>query len=304
MSARAARARRGGARAAKGWSEFARVQAAAKFLLKKTKLRPRVGVVLGSGLGEFAEELKGAAKIPYSKIPGFPESTVVGHAGRLVIGETQGVPVAAMQGRVHVYEGYPIREVVFPIRVLWALGVRAVVLTNAAGGINREYKQGALVLIRDHINLQGQNPLIGANDDRFGARFPDMTEAYSQKFRDLARDEGRKLDIHLREGVYAALAGPSYETPAEIRYLRTIGADLVGMSTVSEVIAARHLGMSVLGISCVTNLAAGVSEKPLDHAEVMATTERVKGDFVGLIRAVLPRIAAETSVSFEIECDR
>jgi purine-nucleoside phosphorylase len=277
---------------AQGGAEFARVQAAAKFLLKKTKLRPRVGVVLGSGLGGFADELKDAAKIPYQGIPGFAKSTVIGHAGRLVIGTTQGTPVAAMQGRVHVYEGYPIRDVVFPIRVLGAMGVRAVVLTNAAGGINREYKQGALVLIRDHINLQCQNPLIGANEERFGVRFPDMTEAYSQTFRDLARDEARKLDIELRDGVYAALPGPSYETPAEIRFLRTIGADLVGMSTVSEVIAARHLKMSVLGISCVTNAAAGVLDKPLDHEEVMATTERVKGDFVALIRAVLPRIAA------------
>jgi purine-nucleoside phosphorylase len=280
--------------ASKGGTEFARVQAAAKFLLKKTKLRPRVGVVLGSGLGGFADELKDATKIPYQKIPGFARSTVIGHAGRLVIGTTAGTPVAAMQGRIHVYEGYPIRDVVFPIRVLWAMGVRAVVLTNAAGGINREYKQGALVLIRDHINLQGQNPLIGANEERFGVRFPDMTEAYSQKLRDLARDEARKLDIDLRDGVYAALAGPSYETPAEIRFLRTIGADLVGMSTVSEVIAARHLGMSVLGISCVTNAAAGVLDKPLDHAEVMATTERVKEDFVALIRGVLPRIAGGT----------
>lgn len=278
--------------ASKGGAEFERVQAASKFLLKKTKLRPRVGVVLGSGLGGFADELKDATKIPYQKIPGFAQSTVIGHAGRMVIGTTAGTPVAAMQGRIHVYEGYPIRDVVFPIRVLWAMGLRAVVLTNAAGGINRDYKQGALVLIRDHINLQGQNPLIGANEDRFGVRFPDMTEAYSQKFRDLARDEARKLDIDLRDGVYAALAGPSYETPAEIRFLRTIGADLVGMSTVSEVIAARHLGMSVLGISCVTNAAAGVLDKPLDHAEVMATTERVKGDFVALIRGVLPRIAA------------
>ncbi len=283
---------RASAAASKGGAEFARVQAAAKFLLKKTKLRPRVGVVLGSGLGGFADELRDAAKIPYQMIPGFARSTVIGHAGRLVIGTTAGTPVAAMQGRIHVYEGYPIRDVVFPIRVLWAMGVRGVVLTNAAGGINREYKQGALVLIRDHINLQCQNPLTGANEEKFGVRFPDMTEAYSQKFRDLARDEARKLDIDLRDGVYAALAGPSYETPAEIRFLRTIGADLVGMSTVSEVIAARHLGISVLGISCVTNAAAGVLDKPLDHAEVMATTERVKGDFVALIRGVLPRIAA------------
>ena len=292
MSLREGKAQGAGAAGAKAGAEFARVQAAAKFLLKKTKLRTRVGVVLGSGLGGFADELKDATKIPYQKIPGFAQSTVIGHAGRLVIGTTAGTPVAAMQGRIHVYEGYPIRDVVFPIRVLWAMGVRGVVLTNAAGGINREYKQGALVLIRDHINLQCQNPLIGANEDRFGVRFPDMTEAYSQKLRDLARDEARKLDIDLRDGVYAALAGPSYETPAEIRFLRTIGADLVGMSTVSEVIAARHLGMSVLGISCVTNAAAGVLDKPLDHAEVMATTERVKGDFVALIRGVLPRIAA------------
>jgi purine-nucleoside phosphorylase len=298
--------------------EFARAQLVAGFIKKivskaspaksaKTskaataQLSPRIGVVLGSGLGEFADELKDSVKIPYAKIPGFPQSTVVGHAGRLVIGTTTGsaagVPVAAMQGRVHLYEGYSISDVVFPIRVLWSLGVRSVILTNAAGGINRDYKQGALVLIRDHINLQGQNPLIGPNDDRFGPRFPDMTETYSQKFRDLARDEARKLDIAVSDGVYAALTGPSYETPAEIRFLRTIGADLVGMSTVGEVIAARHLGMNVLGISCVTNMAAGISDKPLDHSEVMATAERVKGDFVALIRAVIPRIAAEDAKS-------
>jgi purine-nucleoside phosphorylase len=198
-----------------------------------------------------------------------------------------------MQGRVHFYEGYAANEVVFPMRVLGRMGIRAAILTNAAGGISREYDQGALVVIRDHINLQGTNPLIGPNDERFGTRFPDMTEAYAKAYREIAVAEAQRLGITIHQGVYAALSGPSYETPAEIRYLRTIGADLVGMSTVPEVIVARHMGMRVLGISCVTNMAAGVSGKPLDHAEVLETAERVKGQFVSLLRAIVPRIEAE-----------
>jgi purine-nucleoside phosphorylase len=276
-------------------SDFARADRAAKFILSKTKLRPRIAVVLGSGLGAFADDLAGAVRIPYEKIPGFPRSTAEGHAGRLVIGKVGDVVVAAMQGRVHFYEGYSLKEVVFPMRVLGRLGIRAAILTNAAGGINTSFKQGALVVIRDHINLQGSNPLIGPNDERFGPRFPDMTHAYSQSYRAIASEEARKLGVEVFEGVYAALTGPSYETPAEIRYMRTIGADLAGMSTVPEVIVARHMGIRVLGISCVTNMAAGVLDQPINHAEVMETGERVKGHFIALLRAILPRIAADVA---------
>jgi purine-nucleoside phosphorylase len=274
-------------------TEYARAERAAKFILSKTKLRPKIALVLGSGLGAFADELTEATRIPYQKIPNFPRSTTVGHAGRLVIGKAEGVAVAAMQGRVHLYEGYSAREAAFAIPVFGQLGIRSAILTNAAGGINLEFKQGALVVIRDHINLQGANPLIGPNDERFGPRFPDMTQAYWRSYREIALAEAKKLGIEVHEGVYAAFSGPSYETPAEIRYLRTIGADLVGMSTVPEVIAAGHMGIRVLGISCVTNMAAGVLDRPLDHAEVLETGERVKGQFIALLRAVIPRIAAE-----------
>jgi purine-nucleoside phosphorylase len=271
--------------------EFAHAEAAAKFIRKQTKLRPKIALVLGSGLGAFAEEFSSATQIPYTKIPYFPQSTAIGHAGNLVIGKVDGVEVAGMQGRVHLYEGYSAKEVVFPIRVFSRLEVKAVILTNAAGGINRDFAQGRLVAIKDHINLQGVNPLVGPNDDRFGLRFPDMTTAYDKHFRETAVSEGNRRGINLGEGIYAALLGPSYETPAEIRYLRTIGADLVGMSTVPEVIAARHCGIRVLGISCVTNPAAGILDKPLHHLEVLETAERVKGQFIGLLRAVIPKIA-------------
>jgi purine-nucleoside phosphorylase len=278
--------------ASKSSPEFARASAAAKFILGKTKLRPRIGLVLGSGLGAFADDLASAARIDYKRIPHFPHSTAVGHAGKLVIGKVGDVAVAAMQGRVHFYEGYSLSEVIFPMRVFARMGIRAVILTNAAGGINRGYSQGALAVLRDHINLQGSNPLIGPNDERFGPRFPDMTHAYAKDFRKFALDEGAKLGMVLHEGVYAALTGPSYEAPAEIKYLATIGADLVGMSTVPEVIAARHMGMQVLGISCVTNMAAGILDQPLNHKEVLETGERVKTQFIALIRAVVPRISA------------
>jgi purine-nucleoside phosphorylase len=275
--------------------QFAQADAAAKLILSRTPLRPKIGLVLGSGLGAFADSLTDATRVPYAEIPAFPQSTAIGHAGRLVVGNVIGkvgnVPVAAMQGRVHLYEGYSAQEVTFPIRVFGRMGIRAVILTNAAGGINLGYSQGALVLISDHINLQGSNPLVGPNDDRFGVRFPDMSQAYSRAYRELAREEAEKLSLILHEGVYAGLLGPSYETPAEIEYLRRIGADLVGMSTVAEVIAARHMGMNVLAISCVTNMAAGILDQPLSHAEVMETGERVKTIFESLLRAVLPRVA-------------
>jgi purine-nucleoside phosphorylase len=282
-------------KAADGADEFARAERSAKFVLAKTKLRPKVALVLGSGLGAFADDLAEATRIPYEKIPGFPRSTAIGHAGRLVIGKAGNVPVAAMQGRVHSYEGYSAKEVVFPMRVFGRLGIRAAILTNAAGGINLNFKQGALVIIRDHINLQGSNPLTGPNDERFGPRFPDMTQAYWKAYREFALSEAARLGVEVHEGVYAALSGPSYETPAEIRYLRTIGADLVGMSTVPEVIVARHMGIRVLGISCVTNMAAGILPQPIDHNEVMETGERVKGHFIALLRAVIPRLAADVN---------
>jgi purine-nucleoside phosphorylase len=282
-----------GKKGAAGGKEFALADRAAKFVLAKTKLRPCVGLVLGSGLGAFADELTNGAHIPFARIPHFPLSTAIGHAGQLVIGKVGAIPAAVMQGRVHFYEGYSLKDVIFPMRVLERMGIRAVILTNAAGGINTEFKQGALVILSDHINLQGSNPLIGPNDERFGPRFPDMTQGYWKSYREIALGEARRLGIDVYEGVYAAVSGPSYETPAEIRYLRTIGADLVGMSTVPEVIAARHMSIRVLGISCVTNMAAGILDRPLDHKEVLETGERVKGQFMALLRAVLPRIAAD-----------
>ena len=273
--------------------EFEKAQAAAQFIFSKTKLRPKIALVLGSGLGAFADEFARAVKIPYGDIPYFPRSTAIGHAGKMVIGEVGDTAVIAMQGRVHLYEGYSIHEVAFPVRVFARLGVQAAILTNAAGGILRELTQGRLVLISDHINLQGANTLSGPNDERFGPRFPDMTSSYDKKFRAIAAAEAARAGTVMPEGVYAALAGPSYETPAEIRYLRAIGADLVGMSTVPEVITARHSNIRVLGISCVTNAAAGVIDRPLIHAEVLEVAERVKGQFIALLRAVIPRIAAE-----------
>ena len=282
-----------GSKSAMRSTEFARADSAAKYILSKTKVRPSIALVLGSGLGAFADELDGATRIAYERIPGFPRSTAVGHVGRLVIGKAGDIAVAAMQGRVHSYEGYSSKKVVFPMRVFGRMGIRSAILTNAAGGINLGFKRGALVVIRDHINLQGANPLVGPNDDRFGPRFPDMTKAYWKFYREIAFAEAKRLGIDIHEGVYAALTGPSYETPAEIGSLRAIGADLVGMSTVPEVIVARHMGIRVLGISCVTNMAAGILDQPIDHAEVMETGERVKTQFVALLRAVIPRIAAD-----------
>jgi purine-nucleoside phosphorylase len=278
---------------AAGGTEFGRAKRAAAYIASKTKLRPKVALVLGSGLGAFADDFSGAARIPYHKIPGFRTSTVEGHAGTLVIGKVGDVAIAAMQGRVHLYEGYSAKEIAFPIRVFRQLGIQSVILTNAAGAINLDYDQGALVVIRDHINLQGGNPLVGPNDERFGPRFPDMSNAYSKKYREIAISEAKRLGITVREGVYAALSGPSYETPAEIRYLKAIGADLVGMSTVPEVIVARHMDMNILGISCVTNVAAGILDRGIDHAEVIRTGERVKSQFVELLRAVLPQLTQD-----------
>ncbi len=252
-----------------------------------------MGIVLGSGLGAFAESLDDAVTILYGDIPEWPQSTAVGHAGKLVIGMAGGVPVAALAGRAHLYEGYTAQQAAFGVRTLARLGVRSFILTNAAGGVNVAFKPGALVLISDHINLLGQNPLTGPNDDTLGPRFPDMSEAYSKAFRSIARQAGREMGIDLPEGIYAADPGPSYETPAEIRYLRAIGVDLIGMSTIPETIALNHMGLPVLGISCVTNHAAGVVDQKLDHKEVLEVGERMKGTLIELLRRIVPKLVEQ-----------
>lgn len=266
------------------------IQEAQKYLEARLAGRPRAAVVLGSGLGAFAEELSGQIEIPYSEIPHWPQSTAVGHAGKLVCGSLEGVEVAVMSGRAHLYEGYTPAQVTFGVRVLGKLGVRTMVFTNAAGGINPGYGRGGLVLISDHINLQGVNPLVGPNDDSLGPRFPDMSEAYPAELRRIAKEVAGELGIAVREGVYAGLLGPSYETPAEIRYLRAIGAELVGMSTVLEVIAANHMGLRVVAVSTVTNMAAGMLPHKITHAEVLETGEMVRGTLARFLKALLPRI--------------
>ncbi|MBV9035423.1 MAG: purine-nucleoside phosphorylase [Acidobacteriaceae bacterium] len=268
---------------------------AARFVEIQSSVRPKVAVVLGSGLGAFADSLANGVRIPYSELPDFPLSTAVGHAGELVVGTLgangrAALDVVIMSGRFHLYEGYTARQVTAGIRLFRELGVERVVLTNAAGGINLAFRQGSLVLISDHINLQGANPLVGPNDITLGPRFPDMTEVYPLALREIAKDTANELGIVLQEGIYAAVLGPSYETPAEIRFLKTIGADLVGMSTVAEAIAATHMGMQVLGISCVTNTAAGLSGEKLDHQEVLETGHRTSRTFVKLLTALLPRL--------------
>lgn len=273
------------------------MRAAAEIVEQRTTIRPKIGIVLGSGLGAFAHSLVHAQRIPYHELAGFPTSTAIGHAGELVIGTLGAnghgaVDVAVMAGRFHLYEGYSARQVVSGIRLFHELGIKRVILTNAAGGINLEYPRGSLVLISDHINLQGVNPLTGANDDSLGPRFPDMTEAYALALRDIAKETAVELGIPLYEGVYVGLLGPNYETPAEIRFLKTIGADLVGMSTVAEAVAANHLGMQVLGISCVTNVAAGLSGEKLHHEEVLEIGRSVAGTFSKLLTALLPKLAA------------
>lgn len=250
----------------------------------------RIAVVLGSGLGAFADDLQESVAIPYAEIPGFARSTVQGHAGRLVLGKIENVPLVAMSGRFHYYEGYTFDEVVFPIRVLGLLGVKSLVLTNAAGGINVAFDQGALMVISDHLNLIGENPLRGANDERFGPRFPDMSEVYARDYQELAVEEARGIGLELRRGIYAALSGPNYETPAEVRMLRILGADAVGMSTVPEAIVARQMGIKILGLSCITNLAAGVHDEPINHDEVMETGARVHEVFKELLRRIIPKL--------------
>jgi purine-nucleoside phosphorylase len=270
---------------------------ATSLIESRTALRPAIGVVLGSGLGAFADELSGRTDIPYGDIPGWPGSTAVGHAGKLIIGQLGGLNIAVMAGRAHLYEGYSAAQVVFGVCVLRRLGAGSMVFTNAAGGIDLSLERGGLVLISDHINLQGANPLVGPNDDSLGPRFPDMSEVYSRAYREIAKKVAAELCVPLPEGVYAAMLGPSYETPAEIRYLRTIGADVVGMSTVLEAIAANHMGMQVLGISCVTNMAAGViPESKLIHEEVLEAGAMVRDTLVRFLKALLPRLV-EAQVS-------
>jgi purine-nucleoside phosphorylase len=260
----------------------------------------RVALVLGSGLNAFADDIEDAVVIPYEEIPSFARSTVEGHAGRLVLGKVEGIPVAAMQGRFHYYEGYSFEEVTFPIRMLGLLGIKSIVLTNAAGGLNNDFTEGTLMVISDHLNLMGANPLRGPNDERFGPRFPDMTEVYDREYQEITVKEAHAMGIDLRRGIYAALPGPSYETPAEIRMLRALGADAIGMSTVPEAIVARHMGISLLGLSCITNMAAGVLDRPINHTEVMETGERVHATFAELLRRVIPKLTTVGSKQWAV----
>jgi len=269
---------------------YDRAQRAAQLVRSRIKQTPAVAIVLGSGLGAFADELGESSPIAYNEIPGFAQATVEGHAGRLVIGKAGDVTIAAMQGRFHFYEGYSLEQVTFPIRVLKLLGVETLILTNAAGSLNTEFVPGSLMIITDHINLLGGNPLIGPNDERFGPRFPDLSVTYDPNLQNMVVEEAKSIGLEMRRGVYAALSGPSYETPAEIHMVRTLGADAVGMSTVPEAIVARHMDMRVIGISCITNLAAGVSDRPVDHSQVIATGEKVREQFTELLRRVVARL--------------
>jgi purine-nucleoside phosphorylase len=269
---------------------FEQMQRAADVVRSRIPCVPQVGVVLGSGLGAFAGGLGTPVSIPYDEIPGWPPSRVIGHEGRLVVGSLAGRTVAVLSGRAHFYEGHDLQTVVFGTRVLGLLGVKRLILTNAAGGINPRFGQGALMVIDDHINFMGSNPLVGPNDDRLGPRFPDMSELYSKRLRDIALQVAGELKIQIAHGVYIGVHGPSYETPAEIRAFKTLGADAVGMSTVPEAIVARHMGMEVMGISCITNMAAGVLPVPLNHDEVMETARRVGGQFIALLGGIIARM--------------
>jgi purine-nucleoside phosphorylase len=269
---------------------FERVEEAAASLRARCGALPETAIVLGSGLGDFADTLLDAIATPYGDIPHWPAANIVGHAGRLVIGNVAGKRVAALSGRVHYYEGHDLGTIVFAVRVMGRLGVKRVILTNAAGGINTTFAQGALMIIDDHLNFLGSNPLVGSNDHRFGPRFPDMSEVYSARLRKIADEAAKAVKVPVSHGVYIAVHGPSYETPAEIRAFRTLGADAVGMSTVPEAIAARHMGLEVLGISCITNMAAGVLPQALVHDEVMETARRVRGSFIALLEAVIERV--------------
>ena len=269
-----------------------RLDEAAAVVLGRTPVRPTIGVVAGSGLGEFADNLEDVIVVPFEQIPHFPTPTVAGHTGALVVGRAGGVPIAALKGRVHAYEGYALDDVVFPVRVLGRMGIHTLILTNAAGAINPDFQPGELMILSDHINLLG-NPLTGANEARLGPRFPDMSEAYDRGLRERAAAACAAAGVTAHQGVYIAVPGPSYETPAEIRMARTLGADAVGMSTVPEVIAARHLGLRVLALSCLTNMAAGVSPLPLDHGDVLAVTERLRSTLLDVLTRVVAEAARE-----------
>lgn len=271
-------------------SLLTKIQEAAAYIKEQYPTAPEIGLILGSGLGVIADLVDNAKVVPYDQIPHFPVSTVEGHAGELLLGTIQGKHVLLMKGRFHMYEGYDVDVVSFPVRVMKQLGVQTLLVTNAAGGVNTSYEVGDLMLIKDHINFTSRNPLIGPNFNELGVRFPDMSEAYSRKLRQIAKDVAKEQGLKLQEGVYIGLLGPSYETPAEIRMIRTLGADAVGMSTVSEVIVARHAGMNVLGFSCISNMAAGILDQPLSHEEVMETTERVKPKFLKLILGIVAKL--------------
>lgn len=267
-----------------------KIKVATDYILEKSKYKPELALILGSGLGAIADTIVEAEYYNYSDIPGFPVSTVEGHAGRLVIGKLKGKVVVAMQGRFHYYEGYNMQEVTFPVRVMKLLGCEKLIVTNAAGAVNANYKPGDLMIITDHINLSGANPLVGRNLSEFGTRFPDMSDAYDKSLRIEVKKIASELGMELREGVYAMFSGPTYETPAEIRMARTMGADAVGMSTVPEVIIAKHSGLQVVGISCMTNMAAGILDQPLNHEEVMETSEKVRKDFIKLMTNIIENL--------------
>lgn len=271
-------------------SVWERVEETAADIRRRCPTLPETAIVLGSGLGDFSDTLLDAVVAPYAELPHWPPSSVIGHSGKLVIGTVAGKRIAALSGRAHFYEGFDLQTVVFATRVMGRLGVRRLILTNAAGGINTAFASGALMIIDDHINMLGSNPLIGANDDRFGPRFPDMTEVYSRRLRGIADDVARARGIPLAHGIYVAVHGPSYETPAEIRFYRTMGADAIGMSTVPEAIAARHMGLEVLGISCISNMAAGIVAQPIVHDEVIATMQRIRSSFIALLEGIIERL--------------
>ena len=265
-------------------------KATADFILEKSKYKPEIGLILGSGLGSLADLIEEPEFYPYEELPNFPVSTVQGHEGRLVIGKLEGKVVVAMQGRFHFYEGYSMQVITFPVRVMKMLGVEKLIVTNAAGSVNTEFKPGDLMIITDHINYSGANPLIGKNLDDFGPRFPDMSSAYSPRLRAIAKETAKNLGIDIKEGVYTMFSGPTYETPAEVKMARIFGSDAVGMSTVPEVIVANHSGMEVLGISCLTNMAAGILDQPLNHAEVIETSNKVKKSFMALTRELIKNL--------------
>lgn len=269
---------------------FEKIQESLEFIKSKTSIQPKIGLILGSGLGVLGDEISDSIKINYNEIPNFPVSTVEGHAGCLVIGQLEGKEVVAMQGRFHYYEGYTQQEITFPVRVMKALGVETIIVTNAAGGSNKSFNPGDLMVIKDHINLSGSNPLIGRNEDRLGVRFPDMSKAYTPKYIELVKQCAKDLNINLQEGVYAYFSGPTYETPAEVKMAQILGADAVGMSTAPEVIVASHSKMDVIGISCITNMAAGILDQPLDHNEVIETTQKVRNEFLSLVKNVVNKI--------------